>query len=278
MISFDFAYYRPTQLEEAVRLFGELKRRGHSPLYMAGGTEIVTLARISQLYTEAVIDIKAIPECVQLEETGSLIRIGSAVTLNRAADSGIFPLLGSLCDATADRTSRNQITVGGNLAGRIIYREAVLAFLVADSRLVAAGPSGMREIPIAEGFREVLRLQPGELLVRIETDAEYAALPYFHAKKRQLDVIDYPIVTLAALQRDGKVRMAFSGVCGFPFRSAEMEAELNRPALTAEERVDRALSRLPAPVLHDIRASADYRRHVLRTTMLDALEALEGTR
>jgi CO/xanthine dehydrogenase FAD-binding subunit len=39
-------------------------------------------------------------------------------------------------------------------------------------------------------------------------------------KKRKVSAIDYPLVTVAALLTNSGTRVAFSGVCAFPFRSA----------------------------------------------------------
>jgi CO/xanthine dehydrogenase FAD-binding subunit len=67
MISFDFEYYRPTTIEEAVHVFQQADSNGKEPLYYSGGTEIISMARLNQLRTGAVIDIKGIPECNVLQ-------------------------------------------------------------------------------------------------------------------------------------------------------------------------------------------------------------------
>lgn len=84
------------------------------------------------------------------------------------------------------------------------------------------------------------------------------------------------MVTLAAMRLGGKLRVAFSGVCAFPFRSRTMEDVLGEAALPPEVRVDQALQVLPAPLLDDLEASAEYRAFVLRRALLDALEGVGG--
>lgn len=63
MIPDDFEYYRPTSIREAVQLDQTLRKQGKIPAYYSGGTEIITLTRINMFVTDAVIDIKGIPEC-----------------------------------------------------------------------------------------------------------------------------------------------------------------------------------------------------------------------
>lgn len=83
-------------------------------------------------------------------------------------------------------------------------------------------------------------------------------------------------MTVCALKKDDEIRMAFSGVCPFPFRSADMEAALNDKSGTAEDRVRRSLQYVPKPVLDDAEGSSEYRIFVLQHTILDALQELEG--
>jgi CO/xanthine dehydrogenase FAD-binding subunit len=274
VIPFDFAYYRPGSVQEAVGLHAELTAQGRHPLYYSGGTEIITLGRLNLLRTGAVIDIKAIPECNVLQGTAGTLAVGAAVTLSAVTDSGLFPLLDHTCAGVADRTARNKITLGGNLCSQIIYREAVLPLLVADSTVVVAGPAGVRTASIHQVFDQRLLLPPGEMLVQVQIDAGYAALPFFSRKRRRSGAIGYPVVSLAALRAPDGIRVALSGVCAFPFRSRALEAALNERAVPVADRVERALRHLPAPVLDDVEASAGYRLFVLRHTLAEALQTL----
>lgn len=88
------------------------------------------------------------------------------------------------------------------------------------------------------------------------------------------DKIGYPVVSAAGLKRDNLIRVALSGVCSFPFRSAEVETALNEPG-TSEERIQKALDNLPAPIIDDLEGSAGYRAFVLKNTLRKLLERLE---
>ena len=63
MIPYDFEYYKPSSIQEALNLFVELNKTGRKPVYFSGGTEIITLGRLNLVTGDAVIDLKEIPEC-----------------------------------------------------------------------------------------------------------------------------------------------------------------------------------------------------------------------
>jgi CO/xanthine dehydrogenase FAD-binding subunit len=276
VIPFNFEYYRPPTIQEAVQLFRQLAHQGKEPLYYSGGTEIITLGRINRVYTRALIDIKSIPECNTLALYNQKLILGSVLTLSRLHDSMAFPLLGEAAAGVADRTSRNKITLGGNICSRLIYREAVLPLLLTDSEVRIAGPAGLRQVPIQQVFNESLQLQNGEFLLQAITDKSYIHMPYAAVKKRKVADIDYPLVTIAAIRTDSMIRVAFSGVCAFPFRSQTVEDILNRDEMSLESKIDESIAHLPAPILDDIKGSAAYREWVLKTALYDTMQSLGG--
>lgn len=275
MIPFEFEYYRPDSLNEAVGLCQRLNNAGKKPLYFAGGTEIISMARVSTIYTGAVIDIKHIPELKVMEWQSNRLVIGAAVTLTQITEAKMFPLLDKSAGRIADHTIQGKITLGGNLAGTIIYREAVLPLLLVDAEALIAGPEGLRQVPLQQVFQERLRLDQAELLVQIIVDGEYMGLPYTHVKKTKQDKINYPLVTAAALKKDGRLRVALSGICSFPFRSMKIEDELNYTDLPIARRIDRALQQLPGPLVDDMLGSSQYRAFVLKNTLFTTFKTLE---
>lgn len=276
MIPFNFEYVQPSTVQEAARLFHELALQGKQPLYYSGGTEIITMARINRLHTRAVIDIKNIPECHTLVSHNDKLVLGSALTLSQIHDSEAFPLLGEVAAGVADRTSRNKITLGGNICSAFMYREAVLPLLLTDSEVRIAGPGGLKQVPIHEVFHGTLQLEKGEFLIQLTTESSYIRMPYVTFKKRKVAAIDYPLVTIAAIQTHSGIRAAFSGVCAFPFRSPVIEEILNRRLTPLELRIEEAIAYLSAPILDDIKGSAAYRGFVLKSTLLQTMLTLGG--
>jgi aerobic carbon-monoxide dehydrogenase medium subunit len=275
MLPFDFEFYQPETLEEAVQLYQFLDQQGKQPMIYSGGTELITLGRIDMAYTEAVIDIKGIAECNVMQVSGNHLLLGSTLSLTKIEEANLFPLLTKTASEVADHTARGKITLGGNICARIFYREAVLPFLLADSQLFITGPEGKKVVPINDVFQSQLKLKNGEILVQLVTENRYVKAPYFSMKRRQQWETGYPLITMAALKIAEEIRVAVSGLCPFPFRSSEMEETLNNKLYSVEERVDRALSMLPNPILDDIEGSADYRLFVFRHLLMDVLAALD---
>ena len=277
MLPFDFDYYKPATLKEAADLHHYLDQQGKQPMFFSGGTELITLGRIDLAYTEAVIDIKDIPECNAMQESGEHLLLGSTLSLTKIEEANLFPLLTKTASQVADHTARGKISLGGNICARIFYREAVLPFLLSDSQVLIVGPEGKKMVPINEIFLEKLQLKKGEFLVQIATETRFIKAPFFSFKRRQQWDTGYPLITVAALKIGQEVRVAISGFCPFPFRSKELEASLNKRDLPVVSRIDEGLSKLPKPILDDVEGSAKYRLFVLRNLLMDVLAVLDGT-
>lgn len=276
MIAFDFDYYEPVKIEDATGLYRNLKKDGKTPIYLSGGTEIITLGRLNLIKPDAVIDIKKIPECNQFRMDHHNLIIGAATSLNKFEENNSFPLLSSVTKEIADHTSNNSITLGGNICGQIYYREAVLPFLLTDSICITARSSGLRKRNINEMFNQHLLLEDGELLVSLATKKEYVESKSVSIKIRQQWNTGYPLITVAALNKEGFIRLAFSGVCPFPFRSEPVEEILNNHDLSMRERIEAALQVIPGPITDDVEGSSEYRLFVLENTLTTILKKLGG--
>jgi len=274
--SYNFEYYKPKSIEEAASIFDQMDQQGKDPMYFSGGTEIITLKRLNQLKTGAVIDIKAIQECNVFEFHEDSLLTGAALTLTKVEELNLFPLLSQTVSEIADKTARNKITAGGNICGQIFYREAVLPFLLTDSELMIAGSDGRRNAPIKDVFNKQLLLNRGEFLVQMKTNRKYTEMPFVSIKRRRQWNTGYPLLTVAALKAEQGIRVAISGLTHFPFRSAQMEDALNRTDLAFEKRINLALSLLDVPILNDTEGSARYRLFVLKNTLYDIFQELEG--
>lgn len=177
----------------------------------------------------------------------------------------------------ADHTTRCQITLGGNLAASIPYREPVLALLLADARAVVAGPEGRRSGRLADIFSGSLHLRPGEIPVQVAVDADQTTLRHAASKRTRLDWVDYPLVTLALIDDGEAIRLAVGGMAAAgPFRDPSLEAIVSDRRASPAERARRAVAALPADVVDDVHASARYRRFVFACALADMLELLGG--
>lgn len=275
MIPFDFEYYVPDSVKEAVDTYTNLCSKGKQPVYYGGGTEIISMARTHNIFTDAVIDIKGIPECNEYIFENNKLIIGSAVTLTNIAEKNIFPLLSLTVTRIADHTIQDKITLGGNIAGTIIYREAVLPLLIADSDIIIDSPMGRKQVPMSDVFDKRIKLNKGELIVKVIINGSYLKLPYFHTKRTKYEKIDYPLITIAALKKESNINIAFSGVCSFPFRSRFVEQYLNDAKVPYNKRINNIISNIPDAVIDNLSGSANYRKFELQHMLSEVLERFE---
>lgn len=272
MDSFDFEYYKPDTLSEAIECFNTLTAAGKTALYYAGGTEIISMARAEGIKFDAVIDIKGIPECgIQVCENRMLL-LGSALTLTQIAEAGIFPLLCETVSRIADHTIQGKITLGGNLAGTIKYREAALPLLITDCMAKIMTKNGLRDALFTEIFQGKLLLEKGDFLVQILIDEREINLPYAHVKRTKMDKIDYPLITMAANKSNTGIKAAVSGVGDAPIiLPPEL---LNDNSIPERERIANILVSTSPAMISDILGSKEYRSFVLGNVLSQMYENL----
>jgi len=206
------------------------------------------------------------------------LHIGSVCTLYQISESNLFQLMKLSCGRIADHTNQCRITIGGNLCGSIIYRETSLPLLLSDANITLYGEKGERSIPFNSVFNGRMRLSSSEMIVRIHIPIWALSAPYVHIKKTANEKTDYPLVSIAAILKGNSIRMAFSGVCSYPFRSKEIEKVLNNKSNSIENRAKMAISLLPDKVYSDGESSGEYRLFVLENTLLEILKRWENGR
>ncbi|GKU82738.1 FAD binding domain-containing protein [Niallia sp. NCCP-28] len=270
-----FQYFYSQAIEEATNRFVKEQQKKNRPFYYAGGTEILTLRRLSIIHPKAVIDIKNIPACNIYQLDDDYLALGAALPLTEIEEKNLFPLLTDVSKEIADHTARNKITFGGNICGQIFYREAILPLLLTDSLLVLAKDQMIRTELIHNVFDEQLLLDDGELFIQAFIEKKYLAAPYVAIKKRQQWTVGYPLLSIAALKIESTIRVAISGLCSFPFRSLALEAALNDPAKSNEEKIKGAIATITEPILDDVEGSSEYRLFVLENLLHEVLQQLE---
>jgi CO/xanthine dehydrogenase FAD-binding subunit len=275
MNAIDFSYYRPGSLAEAVEAYAQAERDGRAPAYLAGGTEITTFCRMGKMKPGALVDIKRIPECCARGVEGNDLIFGAALTLNEVIEDDSFPLLRQ-ASVLVDHTVRNRLTLGGNIAGMLPYRETVLPFLLADAAARLVSPAGERKVPLTEVFSERLLLKPGELLAQIRVPKALTSGPWFYRRRVKKGRLDYPLVTVCCLQVHDALRMAVAGAFAFPLRCGEAEKRLNDDSIPLTKRPAAVVEAIPLPLVEDMRASAAYRRMLFEKCVSEALAALKG--
>lgn len=264
MLAYDFDYYLPDSLQEAMDIYTFVQEQGKKPFYYGGGTEIISMSRVFNIRADAVIDIKNIPDCSGIGTDGSRLIFGAASTLSAIQEADLFPLLSLAASRVADHTIQCKLTLGGNLAGSIIYHETLLPLLLSDSIIEIFGPMGSRSVPIVDELSNGKKLAPGELIVKVSVDKQITNLSYFHIKKSKTEKIGYPLISLCALYQDGELCLAASGLCEYPFRFNNTRVNGNQSAADISEQL---AAEIPAPVINNMEGSANYRLFIFKKTV-----------
>jgi CO/xanthine dehydrogenase FAD-binding subunit len=82
------------------------------------------------------------------------------------------------------------------------------------------------------------------------------------------------LLTTAGIKAGGQLRIAFSGLFSYPFRSVQIENILN-DTISFEERADKIADNVSDNILDDSNGSSGYRKYVLKNTILNVLETMK---
>lgn len=266
-------FVRPASLADAVRLL----RDEPDALLVAGSTDWGVEVNIRGRRSPFVIAIDRLPELRTLEATDDTIEIGAGLPLSeieRRLD-GSVPLLAQLFPQFASRLIRNRGTLGGNVGTGSPIGDAPPALLALGARIVLASVDGERDVDLADyftGYRQTVR-RADEIIRAIRIPLPLARVTAFHKiAKRRFDDISSVAVAFALDIEDGIVtaaRIGLGGVAATPLRArASEEALIGRPWNIATVRAASDVLRGEGTPMSDHRASADYRAHMLGTSLL----------
>jgi carbon-monoxide dehydrogenase medium subunit len=275
-----FEYARVESVDEAIAALAE--REGEARL-LAGGQSLVPLLNMRLLQPEAVIDVNRVPGLAEIEEEEGHVTIGALTRYCQVEWSPTIgsrlPLLTEAVSHIGDRQVRSRGTVGGALAHADPTGELPLASLALGATALVRGPNGAREVPAEELFLGpyFTSLDPAEMItaVRFPFGRTVSAI-LEHARKHG----DFCVIGVAAVGEPANggwksVRIALAGVSPTPYVGAELSDTRLDPDVVAGA-VEACIE--AADPSDDVRASADYRRHLIPIYVKRALQKLERRR
>jgi carbon-monoxide dehydrogenase medium subunit len=280
-----FDYVRPTTVEAAV---GALAEHGGMARVLAGGQSLVPMLHMRLMRPSAVVDINGLQDTLgRVEPRGSETEIGALARYKDLERSPLvgerLPLLPLVARFIGDPQVRNRGTIGGALAQADPTGEIAVACLALGARVVVRSSRGERTIPIEEFFEgsyaSVMELD--ELLVAIRFPLAPTRFRFFERGRKHNDFALLNIVAMAS-EQDGRwtsVRIALGGVNDRPvLATAAMELLEGRAwdAQLVEQAAHLALAAVDPP--DDVRATAEYRRHLVPIHLRRVLTDLAGGR
>jgi carbon-monoxide dehydrogenase medium subunit len=283
MISAKFDYVRPSSVDEAVQA---LASGGDDTKVIAGGQSLLPLLRLRLAYPERLVDLGGLDELRGVRDAGDALEIGAMTTLYELTRNPLIKercgLLTETAALIADPAVRHRGTLGGALAHADPAGDLPAVIAALDATLVARGPSGSRTIKPADFFAGHLTttLAPGEILavVRVpKLDGWGYRYEKFHVTAQAWAIVGVAAVARRSNGHVAEARVALTNMGSVPVRAAAVEdaasgAEASAAALAAAAAHADEGTSPPS----DLRAAADYRRHLARVLTGRALAAAAG--
>ena len=169
MIPAEFAYTRPSSLDEALRL---ISGGDGATKVIAGGQSLLPLLKLRLAQADRLIDISRIDELrgVRRLPDGRL-GVGALTTYAELMDTDArhYGLLRDAVPGIADVQTRYRGTVGGSIAHADPASDLPACLLALDAEVAARSSRGERTIPITEFFQDSFQtaLEPDEILTEV---------------------------------------------------------------------------------------------------------------
>jgi carbon-monoxide dehydrogenase medium subunit len=281
-----FSYVRPASVDDAVN---ELARHEGMARVLAGGQSLAPMLHMRLMRPAAVVDINGLhADLGEVQARGTETVVGAMVRYKDLETSALIaerlPLLSHVVRFIGDRQVRNRGTVGGALAQSDPTGEVALACLALGATVVARSMRGERAIPIETFFdgsyANVLELD--ELLVAVRFPMVAKRFRFFERGRKHNDFAVLSMVVLGSPDDDGRwrsVRIALGGLNDQPVLATAAAQRLEGQvwdAAAIEEAAQLALEVVDPP--DDIRATAEYRRHLAPVHLRRILNDLAGGR
>lgn len=277
-----FDYLAPATLDEALRaLAGNQDAR-----VLAGGTDLLVQLKTGRRETSLVVDVKRIPELMAIQMEAGGLRLGAAVPCIRVATHPDvvtnYPSLVEIASLIGGTAIQGRASIGGNLCNAAPSADAVPLLIALSAVARVAGPGGMREIPVEE-----FCVAPGknamgaaEFLVDLFIPKPAVGFRAHYLRFIPRNEMDIAVVGVgvSATVSDGKItaaRLALAAVAPTPLFVKEVTDALVGQAPSAEVIAKAAaIAEAAAKPISDMRAPAEYRRHLCGVLSRRALSAV----
>ena len=288
-----FEYLRPETPEEAVAMKTD---HGAKAMFWAGGTDMMLHWQREKYHPEFCIDLTYLPAMNGIKVDDGQISIGAMVSLtaleNSADQHHLLSTLSAITKLMCTPQTRTIATVGGNMCNASPAADLSPALIAMDADAVILGQGGERRVSMFEFFEGVNKtaLRDGELLSEIVIPLPAAGRIAASYKRIDRTVVDIALVNASsALTVDdgGAVThavVALGSVAPVIIRSDAAGSILAGKSL---DQIDDAVlaavgeaAAADARPISDVRASADYRRDMVkvmtRRSVRDCIDQLGG--
>jgi carbon-monoxide dehydrogenase medium subunit len=278
-----FDYFEPETLFEASRIRSE---KGEGAYLLAGGTDLLVRMKRGEVRPSTLINLKRIRGLNGIDRNPeNALSIGALTSISALAQSSLIqsesPVLAQAAGLLGSPSIRTLATLGGNIGRASPASDMAPSLMVLTARVWVEGPGGKRELPleaIIAGPGKTT-LMPGEVItsfwipkVPLCSGATYLKL----GRREGMDLALVGVAVFLKLDEKGEAteaRIALASVAPIPIRARNAEEELLSGPLTKERIGKAALAAVSdSSPLSDVRASAAYRKEMIRVLTCRAVE------
>ncbi len=278
-------YVNAKTTNEVLKLLAECGPRAR---IVAGATDLMLeLERGTRQGIDTLIDVTRIPglDSISRDENG-IIHIGPLVTHNDAASSKLireqgYPLARAAWEVGSPQI-RNRGTVAGNIITASPANDTITPLMALEASVTLASTRGERTLPLREFYTGVRKnvMQPDEMLVDISFKAldssrrgTYIKLALRRAQA--ISVVNIAIILKmeAAIIKTASITMGAVAPIIIHARDAELFLEDKELRDDVIEYAAKLAANAARPI-DDLRASASYRREMVRVLSVRGLKSL----
>ena len=265
MIPAAFEYERATSVQQASELLG---RFGEDAKVLAGGHSLIPLMRLRLSQPSALVDINGIKELNYINIDNGKLRIGALTRHVQIQNSDVvkqnLPILAEVADEVGDNQVRNMGTIGGVIAHADAAGDYPTLALMLEAEIV----TNKRRHAAKDFFKDIFTtpLEHDELVCEVVFPVANGPHKYIKFRRR---LFDWAIVGAAAQQINGGWRIGLTNVGPTPVRATAVEQALASGATPADAAEHASDGLNPSG---DLRASADYKKHLARVLTRRAIE------
>ena len=293
-----FTYVAPSSIDEAVSVLGQ---HGEKARPLAGGTDVLVQIRGGRYQLDAVVDVKNIPELLQITHDSSGLEFGAGVACcelyENAGIAAEYPGIIDAASLIGGIQIQSRAGLGGNLCNASPSADGVGPLIVHGATANVTGPNGNRGVAVEDFCTGpgTSVLMSGELLVSISVPKPangFGAAYERFIPRNEMDIAVAGVASGVQLDSTGQVfestRIALASVgptpilCGYEPASQKYTDPLAGMPVN-EESIGQAgkLARESASPINDMRGTIEQRRHLVdvltRRTLNKAVERARAT-
>ena len=285
----EFDYVKPGSLSEASQF---LAAHAGEARPLMGGTDIFVRMRDRAWADQYLVDVKGLDGMDSISyNPASGLTIGASVNMNLVIASpdvkNCYPLLGEAAAKVASYQLRTRATIVGNICNASPAGDTIGACILLGGVLNVHGKDGKRQIPLSAFF-----LGPGETVLRagdIVTSIQFPppapGLVGKYIKLGRNQSSDLAIVGVTAVGYPNgdapsgfRIKLALASVAPLPLVVERVEAILAEKPITSRTLSEASQAAMEAcNPIDDVRASARYRKMMVRNLSLKALREVWET-